>query len=105
MSSRAGESSGGGDVAPEKLLLGPDDLLSPGDIGDLEEASGGVTVGVVRARSGGEASGQLGGGRGQGQGGEREDSRDHLRGGQVRGHSDTCSHHLTLIIVMWRREL
>ena len=100
MSSRAGESSGGGDVAPEELLLGPDDLLSPGDIGDLEEASGGVTVGVVRARGGGEASGQLRGGRGQGQGGKREDSRDHLRRGHVRGHSDTCSHHLTLIVVL-----
>ena len=80
MSGRAGESSGGGDVAPEELLLGPDDLLRPGDVGDLEESGGGVTVGVVGACGGGEASGQLWGGGDQGQGGEREDSGHHLRG-------------------------
>merc|ERR1740123_118417 len=76
--SRAGESSGGGDVAPEELLLGPDDLLRSGDVGDLEEAGGGVTVGIVGARGSSEASGQLGGGRDQCQGGEREDSGHHL---------------------------
>ena len=78
VSSGAGETSGGGEVASEELLLGPDDLLRPGDVGDLEEPGCGVTVRVVGARGGGEASGELGGGGGQGQGGQGEHSGHHL---------------------------
>ena len=79
MSSGAGETrSGGGEVGSEERLLSPDDLLGPGDVGDLEEAGGGVTIGVVGARGGGEAGGELGGGGGQGQGGQGEHSGHHL---------------------------
>ena len=87
MSSGAGEtSSGGSEAASEERLLLPDDLLRPGDVGDLKEAGGGVTVGIVGARGGGEASGELGGGGDQGQGGQGEDSGHHLSREHVRGH-------------------
>ena len=79
MSSGAGETrSGRGKVGSEERLLSPDDLLGPGDVGDLEEAGGGVTVGVVGTRGGGEAGWELGGGGGQGQGGQGEHSGHHL---------------------------
>ena len=59
-SRESGDIGGGSNVGPEKLLLGSDDLSSPGNVGNLEEAGDGVTVGVVGAGGGSEACRQLG---------------------------------------------
>merc|ERR1719460_83162 len=66
--------------ASQPLTLGFDDLLSSGNIRDLQEAGYGVTVGIVRAGSRRQTGWELGGGQGHGE--EREQDWGHHLGTQ-----------------------
>merc|ERR1712025_496428 len=67
------ETSGRSKVTPDNSLLGTDHISSSGDIRDREEPSSSVTVRVVGAGSGGEASWELGGGKGGGSKGKNKE--------------------------------
>ena len=83
LSSReSGNISGGSNIGSEELLLSSDDLGGSGHIRDLEEASDCVTVWIVGAGGGGEASRELGSDSGQGQTSEGTQQGHHLDGRQ-----------------------
>ena len=111
----SGESSnigGRSNIGAEQLFLGSDDLGSSGNIGDLEEASDGVTVGIVGACSCSEACRQLRSCSSEGEASQGEHEGHHLdmrRQGKTfelitSGYHRNCAntnielHHVDLIV-------
>merc|ERR1712115_267174 len=78
MSLSSREDSSWGEVGPQELLLGSNDLLGSRNIRNLQEAGDSITVWVVGAGHRGKASWELWGGSSQGNTGQTDDKSQHL---------------------------